>query len=175
VLLNPGTPGERDLGKIDVHQMAAGDVICFLTPGGGGWGDPFLREPEAVAADVRAGFVSAAAAAADYGVVLRDGVPDVDATRAVRSSRPVSDAGAFRFDGGPERAWWDTAFPDALVDAFVADLIARPARQRETRRNAVYEAALGAGFAGLTALKAGSPPDAAVVAARFARAVETGA
>ena len=40
------------------------------TGGGGGYGDPFEREPGRVADDVRNGFVSVAAADREYGVVI---------------------------------------------------------------------------------------------------------
>ena len=42
------------------------------TPGGGGWGDPRARPPEAVLRDVRDGVVSREAAERDYGVALTD-------------------------------------------------------------------------------------------------------
>jgi N-methylhydantoinase B len=40
-------------------------------PGGGGYGDPFARDPELVRQDVIAGYVSPEAAARDYGVMVR--------------------------------------------------------------------------------------------------------
>jgi N-methylhydantoinase B len=40
-------------------------------PGGGGYGDPFEREPDAVLDDVLNGYVSIDAAARDYGVAIR--------------------------------------------------------------------------------------------------------
>ncbi len=49
---------------------SAATSIRIETGGGGGWGHPFDREPERVLADVRAGFVTPARAAEDYGVVL---------------------------------------------------------------------------------------------------------
>jgi N-methylhydantoinase B len=39
-------------------------------PGGGGYGDPFARDPQAVLADVVDGYVSLEAAQRDYGVVI---------------------------------------------------------------------------------------------------------
>ena len=54
-VLNFGRPDERELGKIDVVELNAGDTITILTPGGGGYGDPLERDPEAVLADVRRG------------------------------------------------------------------------------------------------------------------------
>jgi N-methylhydantoinase B len=40
-------------------------------PGGGGYGDPQERDPQAVLRDVIAGYVSIEAAERDYGVVVR--------------------------------------------------------------------------------------------------------
>jgi 5-oxoprolinase (ATP-hydrolysing)/N-methylhydantoinase A len=51
-----------------VAILQPGDVFHHRMPGGGGYGDPAEREPEAVAADVRDGKVSAAAARELYGL-----------------------------------------------------------------------------------------------------------
>jgi N-methylhydantoinase B len=45
-------------------------MFRYLTNGGGGWGDPFTREPERVKEDVRDGYVSLDGARAEYGVVV---------------------------------------------------------------------------------------------------------
>ncbi len=50
-------------------------VILDLA-GGGGFGDPLTREPQAVLRDVLNGFVSLEAARADYGVVIRRLAPE---------------------------------------------------------------------------------------------------
>jgi N-methylhydantoinase B len=47
-----------------------GDVVEFHSAGGGGYGDPWQRDPEAVEADVRNGYVSIEKARQDYGVVV---------------------------------------------------------------------------------------------------------
>ena len=61
-----------------------------MTPGGGGWGDPFDRPVASVRDDVLDGFVSVEAARQDYGVVLDPPTFDVDeeATRRLRQQRP---------------------------------------------------------------------------------------
>ena len=64
-----------------------GDRIRIDSAGGAGYGDPAEREAELVLADVRAGFVSAEAAAREYRVAIRtapDGTPDVDEARTAR-------------------------------------------------------------------------------------------
>jgi N-methylhydantoinase B len=58
---------ERKLKKATGVTMQAGDRLVFSTAGGGGWGDPRTRQRQAVADDVRAGYVSAEAALRDYG------------------------------------------------------------------------------------------------------------
>jgi N-methylhydantoinase B/oxoprolinase/acetone carboxylase alpha subunit len=68
--------------------LARGDVLHHRMPGGGGWGDPFDREPEAVAQDVLDEKVSVSAAREHYGVVVsRDGAIDTAATDELRRAR----------------------------------------------------------------------------------------
>jgi N-methylhydantoinase B len=117
-LRNPDTPKEVSLGNTDILRCEPGDVVRVVGPGAGGYGDPFTRDPKAVAADVRRGFVSEDAARARYGVVLRDGAADVAATAALRAIRePVPDAGHFDF-GDARRAFeavWSTPRYDVLT------------------------------------------------------------
>lgn len=87
VILNPGMPDEVWKGG-SYNHMKAGEVLVNATGGGGGYGDPFLRDPLAVAKDVRNGFVSAGAAERDYGVVVTDDFTiDESATAALRGGR----------------------------------------------------------------------------------------
>jgi len=71
-----------------------GDRVRFQIGGGGGFGEAFTREPERVAADVRAGLVSVAAAREDYGVAVdpETGIVEDKATRALRLAREASPA-----------------------------------------------------------------------------------
>lgn len=69
VILYPGTDQERHVGN-STTQFEAGGAITNLTGGGGGWGNPYERDPELVLLDVREGYVSAEAAKTDYGVVI---------------------------------------------------------------------------------------------------------
>jgi N-methylhydantoinase B len=87
-VVNPGTDKERVLAPLsDGTVLRRGDVFRIETGGGGGWGHPFDRPAAQGAEDVRGGFVSEAAAARDYGVVLRDGALDEAATAARRAER----------------------------------------------------------------------------------------
>ncbi len=73
--------------------LGAGERVGSRSAGGGGYGDPFAREPERVLEDVREGYLSVARAASVYGVVIA-GDPerfetlsvDADATAMQRSS-----------------------------------------------------------------------------------------
>ena len=83
-MLNPGTDREVIQGG-SYNRLEAGDVLVNQTGGGGGYGDPFRRDPAAVANDVRNGFVSRGAAERDYGVVIgSDFSIDEAATAAIR-------------------------------------------------------------------------------------------
>jgi N-methylhydantoinase B/oxoprolinase/acetone carboxylase alpha subunit len=69
-------------------RLSAGDRVRLMSPSGGGYGDPLDREPAAVAADIREGFVSIASAERLYGVVMKDdGTVDEATTATVRSRR----------------------------------------------------------------------------------------
>ena len=67
VVLNPGRADSEMLGPLETRHLKAGDIIRFERSGGGGYGPPAERNPESVRADVANGYVSAAAAARDYG------------------------------------------------------------------------------------------------------------
>ncbi|MDV7269101.1 hydantoinase B/oxoprolinase family protein, partial [Rhodococcus oxybenzonivorans] len=76
-VLNPSTHaldpenGEYNyFARRQVWATAPKTILRCLTNGGGGWGDPFARDPERVLADVRNEYVSIDAAAAQYGVVV---------------------------------------------------------------------------------------------------------
>ncbi len=60
-----GAPGN----PYGLTQLKAGDVVTIDAPGGGGYGSPDARDPEMVTEDIADGYVSAAGAARDYGVV----------------------------------------------------------------------------------------------------------
>ena len=77
--------GETDVLPPKVEtQQGVDDVYYCLWQGGGGYGDPIDREPEAVAEDVEEGYVSETEAEDTYGVVLNDGDVDTGATEKRR-------------------------------------------------------------------------------------------
>lgn len=67
-------------------QFRPGESFVFESGGGGGWGDPLRRNPEAVAADVRNELVTREAAESTYGVALTaDFAVDAHATELLRA------------------------------------------------------------------------------------------
>lgn len=68
---------------IDV-PVYPGDVLHYVTWGGGGWGDPLLRDPELISLEIRRGLVTPEGAL-HYGVVCNEnGVTDDTATKTLR-------------------------------------------------------------------------------------------
>lgn len=74
--------------KTTSFPLKKGDVIRVLTPGAGGYGEPYKRSSEKVLKDVIEGKVSVDAARQEYGVaVISDGIRysvDEQATKALR-------------------------------------------------------------------------------------------
>jgi N-methylhydantoinase B len=100
----PGAPNEMVIryGSDDPYRVkhtadwvpvSAGERVMYDYGGGGGWGDPLEREPQAVLDDVLDEYVSVEGASRDYGVVLTGSLEeltlavDEDATTALRASR----------------------------------------------------------------------------------------
>jgi N-methylhydantoinase B len=77
-----------------VRTLRSGERVLIFCAGGGGVGDPFARDPEAVLSDVRDGFVSPARARDEYGVAVVPDSFELDqtATAALRAAN-ASDRG----------------------------------------------------------------------------------
>jgi len=86
--------------KCDRVRVAPGDLLHYVTWGGGGWGDPFARDPDLVALEVEQGLVSVEGARR-YGVVLdAEGRPDREATDAARARARAERGEIAVFDRG---------------------------------------------------------------------------
>ncbi|MCL5962305.1 MAG: hydantoinase B/oxoprolinase family protein [Chloroflexi bacterium] len=62
--------GAISFGKFSNLQLETGDEMLFITPGGGGYGDPFERDPRLVLEDFVEEYVTAGEAAETYGVMI---------------------------------------------------------------------------------------------------------
>jgi N-methylhydantoinase B len=90
-----GTPGQtgalaingKPIPKQIWQEVTFGDIVEVRSPGGGGYGNPFDRDPDAVLADVVFGLVSIEGARTGYGVAITpDLTVDLDQTRALRGT-----------------------------------------------------------------------------------------
>lgn len=117
-VLNPGSNREVNLGNTDIITVEPGDRVYLKSAGAGGWGNPWEREADRVLADVERGFVSADAAEAEYGVVIRNGRIDEALTAERRAAMAKADTksffgfNAFRIDY--EKVWTREAYSEFI-------------------------------------------------------------
>jgi len=107
----PGVLGGQDGGcnRIRVHRgddvyspphyskdsgivVDDGDYVAVSTPGGGGYGEPFRRDAQRVATDVRRGYYTPGQARQRFGVsISANGEVEPEATRALRAPAAADD------------------------------------------------------------------------------------
>ena len=90
IIVNPDSDAAKQLPtRYADYPLKGGDQFRLLTPGGGGYGKGFARDPELVARDLNEGYVTPEGALRDYGVVAaRQGdtfVVDAAATAKTRA------------------------------------------------------------------------------------------
>lgn len=74
-------------GKATGHPIRKDDVVVMLSAGGGGYGDPLERDPDAVARDLTKGYIGAEQLRESYGVIIgRDGKVDRNETHQLRQT-----------------------------------------------------------------------------------------
>lgn len=78
----------RKARKVAAETLGKGDMIRLKTGGGGGFGDPFERDPERVLGDVIDGYISKEQAREEYGVAVDASLRvDREETERLRRSR----------------------------------------------------------------------------------------
>ena len=137
-LVNPGTPKQASIGKIDILKLEPGDVVRITAPGGAGYGSPLDRDPQMVLTDVENGFVDATEADQVYGVVLIAGQVDDVATRARRNALR-NQRSSEEFVLGPERVSYEERLPPLVQDLVAELLVAYPAATRQYLRDGCYQ------------------------------------
>jgi N-methylhydantoinase B len=92
-ILNPDTTPEK-LPSKTTREIEAGTVLRHEQAGGGGYGDPLLRDPAAVLEDLADGKIGLAFARDRFGIVLKDRTIDAAATTALRRKLHAGRQGA---------------------------------------------------------------------------------
>ncbi|MCL4182655.1 MAG: hydantoinase B/oxoprolinase family protein [Burkholderiaceae bacterium] len=82
--------GQPVLAPKEQFVLRANDVLTLELPGGGGFGNPLRRDPQAVLADVQAGTISAARAEEIFQVVLSPDGKRVDLEKTARRRAPAT-------------------------------------------------------------------------------------
>ncbi len=86
-ILNPGdTQRLLPVMPMEAIELKPGDVFCHISAGGGGYGDPLTRSPEAVLKDILEERITTDYARDVYGVILCKTAPrvDLEATTTMR-------------------------------------------------------------------------------------------
>lgn len=87
IFAKQGTYVPKHLSKDQDIRIEAGDLIEVSTPGGGGYGEPFERDPGLVAQDVARGYYTRRQAADWFGAEIdKDGSVDLAATALLRDT-----------------------------------------------------------------------------------------
>ncbi|MGB0905388.1 MAG: hydantoinase B/oxoprolinase family protein, partial [Mangrovicoccus sp.] len=93
--------------------MSSGDEFARPTAGGGGFGDPLERDPEAVKEDVIDEYVSMERAAKDYGVVIKELDPEICSYEV---DMPATEK--LRADIREQRRDWAQTDPEVVAEKF---------------------------------------------------------
>lgn len=148
---HPGRSGEtwllRDgvktpLGRVGLLKMKRGDLLCMISPSGGGFGDPLTRPAELVLEDVTNCLLQEVEAEEIYGVVIRNGVLDIAATERQRAQLTAVQRPMPEVVHGQTRRDYEQIWPTAASAAFAKALLQVPLGLREAvkqdAKSAVY-------------------------------------
>lgn len=108
--INGGEPGRLNEGYLNYgrknqkrlksnegwNKAKSGETVTVLSAGGGGWGNPLERDPQAVLDDVINEMATTKKAREAYGVVIRRNKVDERATRELRAKMKAGDPVATR-------------------------------------------------------------------------------
>jgi N-methylhydantoinase B len=118
---------EQVPAKFDALPLAPGDAFVMRTGGGGGWGDPFHRDPALILRDVRVGLLTREQARDRYGVAFLGEPPCLDEEETARlraelrpkgwidrgEPQPAPGPGEIRRLREPPEPWVTASYPDA--------------------------------------------------------------
>lgn len=90
-VLNEGMDTEEILPPLQTKELLAGTRFAIKMAGGGGYGDPFNRDPEMVLSDVLDGYVSLSGAKEDYAVAIDPSSMTVDVEQTLHLRKLASE------------------------------------------------------------------------------------
>ncbi|MCC7274085.1 MAG: hydantoinase B/oxoprolinase family protein [Alphaproteobacteria bacterium] len=128
-----------DLANTDVVNLDPGDSMRITAGGAGGWGDPTERDPAKVLFDVQQGKVFLESAEREYGVVIRDGAVDAEATAARRAAMRAAPRPTGRFQYNAARVEYEKLWTAANYDALTGLLQRLPVHWRYFVKRRVFE------------------------------------
>lgn len=112
--MNPQSSAERYIGSLASRiAVGPGDSLERPSAGGGGFGDPLARDPEAVLADVVDDYVSLHRARKDYGVVIQVSATNPDVMLVDDTATTVE-----RDQIRVARRAWLRARPDVIASSY---------------------------------------------------------
>lgn len=129
----------KQLPKIEVLKPEEGDIVSIISPSGGGWGPPNLREVELVVEEVEAGLLSIEQAKAQYGVVLYEsgGTLFVDENETAKLREKISGQ-LEHIDFGSYRREYEKKWTEEASTALAVLLREFPANIRSHMKHAVH-------------------------------------
>ncbi|MCF7619916.1 hydantoinase B/oxoprolinase family protein [Bacillus sonorensis] len=148
VRLHPGQSDEKMMPKIDVLKLEQGDIVNLQSPGGGGWGDPFIRKAELVLKEVEEELLSEEAALQRYGVALRkneSGRLSIDDEKTNQIRREKAGRARKHWDFGRAREEYEQRWTEEASTALARMLRKLPANQRSHVKHLVHDYVLKKG------------------------------
>ncbi|MGN8646504.1 hydantoinase B/oxoprolinase family protein [Gracilibacillus sp. HCP3S3_G5_1] len=134
VVLNPDTPQQQQLPKINVLSPEVGDIVSIRTASGGGWGLPQKRDPQKILREVQKGLLSIETAKKDYSVVIEQ---DEETNKLVLNQEKTSDLrknirnmDIAKIDYGTSRQQFERHWPEEIMDYLMEKLRTLPATER---------------------------------------------
>ncbi|MFZ4213766.1 hydantoinase B/oxoprolinase family protein, partial [Pantoea endophytica] len=144
VTLNPGSPDEKDIGKISVLELRKNDILRITSSTGGAFGNPYERELDDIDREIKSGMLTVERAIEAYGVIATPtGEIDMEASAKHRSSLLRSVRDDFTFCS--ERIRQDSVWSSAVRRELAITVLELEQRIRSQVAGSVHQQMLDAG------------------------------
>ncbi|HBE77575.1 MAG TPA: hydantoin utilization protein B [Firmicutes bacterium] len=144
VVMNPGFSTEECIPKINTLSPQPGEIVSIRSPGGGGWGNPFRRDPELIISEIRNGLLTKQQALKEYGLVIQD-LPGHEITEDEKATAELRQKMASRsdklWDFGSARENYEARWTPEASKMLAHMLQTLPPLRRSHRKHAVHQRA----------------------------------